>query len=296
MPQTPPRVSIGLPVYNGEQFLAKAIESILAQDFDDFELIVADNASTDRSVEIAAEYAALDHRVTIHRSEVNRGAAWNFNRCVHLSGGHYFKWVAHDDELEPTWLSQCVTTMDGRPDVVLCYPRTLEIDMDGNVTTELPSWSAVDASARRRVGKVLLSMINCIAMFGLTRREQLLRTQLERPYSSADRALLAQLALMGNIYEIPQFLFRNREHSERSGGTHHDRRMRTAFLDPSRNVRWSLPRWRLLLGYAQAIASAPVPLHVRAAGLSMLPRWAIKQKGNLAYDIVRLLKPIPSAN
>jgi glycosyltransferase involved in cell wall biosynthesis len=287
-----PRVSIGLPVYNGEQFLPTAIDSILAQDFGDFELIIADNASTDRTSEIASKYAARDERISIHASDVNRGAAWNFNRCVHLARGHYFKWVAHDDELETIWLSRCVQIMDQEPDVVLCYSRTLQIDADGAIIRELPSWSALDESPRRRVSRALLSMSNATAMFGLTRRAELLRTRLERSYGASDRALIAQLALMGKLHEVPQFLFRNREYNERSGGAVQDRRMRDAFVDPTRNARWSLPRWQLLGGYTWAFVTAPVPFQTRAAGLSVLPTWILRQKGNLAYDFVRLLKPL----
>jgi glycosyltransferase involved in cell wall biosynthesis len=290
-----PRVSIGLPVYNGERFLSTAIDSILAQNFGDFELIIADNASTDGTSEIAAKYAARDERILIHSSDVNRGAAWNFNRCVHLARGHYFKWVAHDDELEPTWLSRCAQIMDSEPDVVLCYSRTLQIDADGAVIRELPSWSALDESPRRRVSRALLSMSNATAMFGLTRRVELLRTRLERSYGASDRALIAQLALMGKLHEVPAFLFRNREYNERSGGAVQDRRMRDAFVDPTRNVRWSIPRWQLLGGYTWAFVSAPVSVQTRAAGLSVLPQWILRQKGNLAYDIVRLFKPIAGA-
>ena len=288
----PPRVSIGLPVFNGERYLSKAIASILAQDFQDWELIIADNASADQSLDISLDYAAKDSRISIHRSDVNRGAAWNFNRCVHLAGGHYFRWAAHDDELEPSLLSQCVQVMDNEPEVVLCHSRTLKIDAHGVVIGELPSWCALDRSPRRRVAKVMLSMGNCTAMFGVTRRVQLLRTQLERPYGASDRALMAQLALMGKLYEIPQFLFRNREYTERSGGAIRDRRMRDAFLDPNRNIRWSMPRWQLLLGYAHALATTPVPMHIRASGLGVLPQWVFRQKGNLVYDLLRLLKPV----
>jgi glycosyltransferase involved in cell wall biosynthesis len=287
-----PRVSIGLPVYNGERFLATAIDCILAQDFDDFELIIADNASTDGSIEIAAEYAGRDNRISIHTSGVNRGAAWNFNRCVHLARGHYFKWAAHDDELAPTCLSRCIPIMDEEPDVVLCYSRILQIDADGNVIRELPAWSAVEDSPGRRVRSVLVSMSHATAMFGLTRRTELLRTRMERSYGASDRALLAQLALMGKLREVPEFLFRDREYPERSGGAIQDRRMRDAFVDPSRNGRWSMPRWQLLGGYTAGFVTAPVPVRTRAAGLAALPQWVLRQKGNLAHDIARLLKPI----
>ena len=74
-----PRVSIGLPVYNGEVYLSGALDTLLGQTFTDLELIISDNASTDRTPEICRSYAARDHRVRYIRHEVNRGVPWNHN-------------------------------------------------------------------------------------------------------------------------------------------------------------------------------------------------------------------------
>ncbi len=85
-----PRVSIGLPVFNGERYLARAIDSVLGQDFRDFELIICDNASTDRTAEICAAYARRDARVRYVRNPRNLGAGPNYDRCFHLARGTYF--------------------------------------------------------------------------------------------------------------------------------------------------------------------------------------------------------------
>lgn len=85
------RVSIGLPVYNGEQYLAKALDSLLAQTFTDFEVIISDNASTDRTSEICAAYLERDPRIRYYRNQQNIGAAPNFNRTFELATGMYFK-------------------------------------------------------------------------------------------------------------------------------------------------------------------------------------------------------------
>lgn len=86
-----PQVSIGMPVYNGEQFLKDALDSILAQTFDNFELIISDNTSTDNTQEICKAYSAKDQRICYYRNEKNLGAAWNFNRVFELARGEYFK-------------------------------------------------------------------------------------------------------------------------------------------------------------------------------------------------------------
>src|ERR1035438_9843576 len=92
-----PRVSIGLPVYNGENYLDPALNSILRQDYSDLELIISDNASTDATGNICREYAAKDPRIRYYRNETNIGASANFNCLVKLARGEYFKWAAHDD-------------------------------------------------------------------------------------------------------------------------------------------------------------------------------------------------------
>src|SRR4051812_12825537 len=95
--ERPVTVTVGLPVHNGEQFLAAAVDSLLSQSVDGLELILADNASTDGTLAICERYAAQDRRVRVLPSDANRGAAWNFNRCLAAARGRYFKWAAHDD-------------------------------------------------------------------------------------------------------------------------------------------------------------------------------------------------------
>ena len=123
----PPRVSIGLPVFNGERYLAPAIGSVLGQDFRDLELIVCDNASTDRTPEICAAYARRDARVRYVRNPRNLGAGPNYDRCFRLARGEYFKWAAHDDRLAPDYLSRTVAALDAAPGAVLCTTGVAEI-------------------------------------------------------------------------------------------------------------------------------------------------------------------------
>src|SRR5882762_1549884 len=116
-----PRISIGLPVYNGENFITDALESILGQTYTDFELIISDNASTDRTEALCKSYAARDPRIRYWRNAENLGAARNFNRVFELSSGEYFKWTAHDDVLAPDYLEKCIEASDRDPSVVLVY-------------------------------------------------------------------------------------------------------------------------------------------------------------------------------
>src|SRR6185369_4346332 len=107
-----PSVSIGLPVYNGVNYLRQALDSLLAQTFGDWELILSDNGSTDATESICREFAARDGRIRYLREPVNRGATWNFNRVFELSRAPLFRWAAHDDVCSPELLERCVAALE----------------------------------------------------------------------------------------------------------------------------------------------------------------------------------------
>ena len=121
-----PRLSIGLPVFNGEQFIRAAVESILAQSFSDFELIISDNASTDMTPAICREYAQRDSRIRFIQQSENRGGAWNFNHVFSLARGSYFKWAPCDDVIAPTYLERCIEALDRTPAAVLAQARVIK--------------------------------------------------------------------------------------------------------------------------------------------------------------------------
>lgn len=112
-------VSIGMPVYNGERFIRQALDSLLAQDYENFELIISDNASTDRTKEICLVYTARDKRIRYYQNEINMGAAWNFIRVFELSSGEYFMWASHDDYWDPRYLRSCLRVFSTSEAIVL---------------------------------------------------------------------------------------------------------------------------------------------------------------------------------
>ena len=117
-----PVVTVGLPVFNGENYLNEALESLMSQDFEDFELVISDNASTDSTRLILKEWAAKDARVKVCLNDRNVGGAANFNRVLALAKGEYFRWASHDDLVAPEMLRRCMTRRRG-PHVSLCIPR-----------------------------------------------------------------------------------------------------------------------------------------------------------------------------
>ncbi|HYR84497.1 MAG TPA: glycosyltransferase [Terriglobia bacterium] len=208
-----PRISIGLGVYNGGKFLRPTLDSIVAQTFGDFELIISDNASTDGTEETCREFAARDTRIRYSRNPTNIGLFNNFNRVFHLSSAQYFRWSSADDLFDRRSLEECVKVLDDHPEVVLCYPKTVLIDGDGrtirgyddNLNLRSPDPSARMRSVLRNIGLVNVQ-------YGLIRSSALRRTSLMADYPGSDIVLIAELALHGRFWEIPEQLFFRRMH------------------------------------------------------------------------------------
>jgi glycosyltransferase involved in cell wall biosynthesis len=215
-----PHVSIGIPVYNGGKFFRETLDSFLAQTFSDFELVIADNASTDETEDIAREYAARDRRVRYFRNTSNIGLSRNHNRVFELSCGEYFKWAPADDICCPTYIERCVEVLDRNSDVVLVYPKTRFIDQEGHhLGIEDPGWPLVSDSAAERFRYVLYHGHWANSAMGLIRRSALERTRLMPDYPGGDFRVLGELSTMGKFFEVPEYLFVRRLH-ERSSSQH----------------------------------------------------------------------------
>jgi glycosyltransferase involved in cell wall biosynthesis len=213
-----PLVSIGMPVFNGENFVHKAIDSVLAQSFTDFELIICDNASDDATGEICRRYAVRDRRVRYVRNPRNIGAGPNFDHCFHLARGTYFQWAAHDDMLAPDYVARAVAALEQHPAAVLCTTGIIEIDADDVVirrfATDLADMTAHDPA--RRFASVIHSHHQCEDFFGVYRRAALRGSGLIGTFSGSDRVLLAEMALRGPWVRLPDALFLHRDHAQRA--------------------------------------------------------------------------------
>jgi len=253
-----PRLSIGMPLYNATKYLEGSFRSLLAQDFTDFELIVSDNASTDGTWEICERFAATDSRIRLYRNQRNLGVAANFNGVARLARGELFKWVAYDDLMEPSFLSACVAELDrSGASTVVAYPRTRLIDDAGQLVSEYEDNLDIrNRFAFRRVGAFAWRWNHCNPVYGVIRRDALMRTGLERPYASGDVPLLFELALRGKFHEVPERLFLRRFHPASS------RENDEAFYAPDVRRR-SFPRWRLAVGILTVLLNAEAPVAVR---------------------------------
>jgi glycosyltransferase involved in cell wall biosynthesis len=273
MNQNAPYVSVGMPVYNGERYVAQAIESILSQTFQYFELIISDNASADATEQICREYGARDRRVRYYRSDRNRGAAWNHNRVVELAKGEYFKWQCHDDYCDPTFLEKCLAVVRDDPNVVLCYPQFVRVDEEGSWLGIKSSIVIGGAEPNERFRSIIYRRDSCEEIYGVTRTAIIRRTALIGPYSNSDDTFLAELILHGQFREIPEPLFFYRIHPAQSTSAYPSRSGRMVWFKPSLGVRFSLPFLRLFAGYISLVWRSPLPRYAKIRCYSCLIGW-----------------------
>jgi len=276
-----PMVSIGMPIFNAEAYLAEAIESVLAQTFRDFELIVCDNASTDATERICREFAGRDERIRYYRNETNIGAAANFNLAFEHARGEFFKWMAHDDRIAPSYLERCVamyTNTDRERDaaqpqaanerheeVVLVFPRRVYITHDGRPVEGEPdllgppgpaSFDRIDF--RRLAG--LCSSRCPIFVFGLMPRAVVATTGLMGNYPGADLVFVGEMKMRGVFREVPEELFVQRLHARTPDVL--DRMTKkgdAAWFDPQhrRKKKVRIER-KLLAEFVRAVVRAPL--------------------------------------
>lgn len=251
-------VSIGLPVYNGERFLAQALDSLLGQTLGDFELIVSDNASTDGTAEICKEYAARDARVRYIRQESNRGAVWNINFVALQARGQYFKWASANDFCEPRMLERCVGVLRSDPGAVLCHGRTCIVDEDtGERTPFADDVSATDPRPSQRFKAVVGSLKLNNPICGVIRLDALRRTPLVPAYRDGDLVLTLELALHGRIVLLPEILL-YRRFGRRTWSMSLTPRELQLFLYAQSGTEPRFGRWRRRVDLLRAVLRAPI--------------------------------------
>jgi len=274
------RVSIGLPVHNGERYLAETLDSLLAQTYSEFTLIIFDNASTDRTEEICRAYAGRDDRIRYTRNPENLGAAANFNRAFCFSQSDYFKWAAHDDLCAPEYLDRCVGVLDSHPSVVVCHTRTGIIDERGTFLHDYDDQLdfRYPLPHERFRAYLFRRAREWNAIFGLMRADVLAKTPLIGRYVSSDQVLLGELVLRGGLYQIPERLFYRRDHPGNHWRANRTTRSRAAWFDPGNRGHWQWPvTCKHHHEYLSAIRRAPLDPFERIKCFMVLEGWLAKR-------------------
>jgi glycosyltransferase involved in cell wall biosynthesis len=211
-----PRVAIGVPLYNGADHIATAIESLLAQTFGDFGLVLVDDCSTDETSALAARYAAEDERVLFVPGEERQGIIRNWRRAYRLAlerfpSAEYFAWASDHDLWRPGWLEALVERLDAAPGAVLAYPLSPRISGTGEVIKE--PWRFSTEGVERpasRLWKTCMGMRAGSMVYGLYRRSVLERLRVYRWVREPDNLLMAELSVQGEFHQIPEVLWERR--------------------------------------------------------------------------------------
>jgi len=215
-----PLVSIGLPVYNGGMYLREVLESFVHQTYQNIEVIISDNASTDDTAEIGRAYAAKDARIRYYRNPVNAGPNANFNRVFTLATGEYFMWAAHDDNWDLDYVRACLHELHQTPTLVLVASASKVIDLATNQVFGLDlGCSTVGLGPAERykhylqylhLANNLNTTRNCI-FYGIYRRQALSRVMPTKNVMGGDHLLLAALSFLGDFKTLPEPLMTKRD-------------------------------------------------------------------------------------
>jgi len=260
-----PLVSIGLPVYNGENFVAEAIQCVLDQTFSNWELIICDNSSTDRTVAICREFADHDSRIRVYQNARNMGVAFNYNEVFRLSRGGYFKWITHDDLFAPGFIESCIQELEKDERVVLAFPKISHVDAHGRLLRHQASnLSILGPTAESRVNRLMVLERQGSdifwSQFGLIRRDVLEQTGLMGLYNGSDQVLLLEIALRGCLKQIEKELFFRREHPAASTARREwTARDRAKFQYADDRRRLVFPYCRMLKEHLICIRNSPMP-------------------------------------
>lgn len=210
-----PLVTLGLPVYNGEKYVEAAIRGMQAQTWRRLEILISDNASTDRTEVICRRLAAQDPRIRYVRQIHNIGAAANFEYLVRLASGELFAWCAHDDVRLPRFVEACVAELERRPDAVLCNSQIVFLDSDGRVLPDRLDLNYETRSTTRpdRV-KRIIGLFGWTEIYGLIRRDALLKALPSEQVWGSDVVLSMKLLMVGEFGKVeePLFHYRIKDH------------------------------------------------------------------------------------
>ncbi|WGM88496.1 MAG: glycosyltransferase family 2 protein [Candidatus Bathyarchaeum tardum] len=282
-----PRVSIGLPVFNGEEYLEETLNSIISQKFTDFELIISDNGSTDNTSKICQEYAQIDNRIIYYKTNKNRGAAWNFNQVFKMSSGYYFKWSAHDDLHHPEHLLKCVRVLDEDPSIIMCYSKIGVINEYGEKKGHYDYCAKLDSYKPEHRFSEILQKRPFFALFGVIKRSVLEQTPLFAGYIGSDWNLLGEISLTGRIFEIPEYLFFRREHAKAYTNIYYSKNIN--IHDHGKESLWwtgatkkpliTLPCWKNCFEFFKSVNRSSLNFSKKLLCYNELGKWLTKGSG-----------------
>jgi glycosyltransferase involved in cell wall biosynthesis len=246
-----PLVSIGLPAYNGGPFIKQTIESLLSQEYENIELVISDNASTDETQSVCLPYTRIDKRVRYFRNEENLGATFNFKRVFELAKGPYFMWASCHDLWENNFVSSCLELISNHDKMILCCPNADWIDKNNNFLESIPAFPDTRGFYRiERCQLVLWGLKYAYPVYGLFRSDALKKTNLFSNTIGPDIILLFELSFLGEFGFIPSTLFHIRRMDDYGSWDDYLRKSLNRTVD---GIERRILFWKMLFTYLSVI-------------------------------------------
>ncbi|SDI66622.1 glycosyltransferase family 2 protein [Nonomuraea jiangxiensis] len=272
-------VSMGLPVYNGADRVEKVVHSVLGQDHPNLELVICDNASTDRTEEICRDLAATDARIVYHRQPSNIGQIPNFSDAIARARGTFYRWVGDDNWLAPDYVSRCLRVFEQDERLLLVTTQQAYTGPDGSSRTVPYSGSGYLADDPVDRFSESLRMLNedPLAMdplYSLMRREGVLGVNRGRVLLREDEIFAARMALAGPWGHVPEIL------AGRTWEVQHLADIARKIGAPSWHVRFATAlQCRELL---RALGEVPLTPAQRRRGRAVVARMYLRRHGTTA--------------
>jgi glycosyltransferase involved in cell wall biosynthesis len=268
-----PLVSIGLPVYNGKHYISATLKSLVEQSYENIEIIISDNASTDNSLELCHRYAKKAKRINIFEQRKDFGAAYNYNYVFRKSRGQYFKWAAHDDLCAPDLIEKCVSVLEENMDSVLCYTNMVNIDDRGSKIGFINRTKGLSHIPSKRFSGIIAKNYTCEEIFGLIRHDALKTTKLIRNYTDSDRTLLAELCIKGPFKKIEKNLLLHRVHEDMSTKVYNEFYERASWFDPQLKGKFKFIYLKQIMDYIDTIWFSNITISEKIKCSINLAKW-----------------------
>ena len=265
------RVSIGIPVYNGAKYLETALSAVLAQDYENLEVVISDNASTDETPLICQMYSG-DDRVRYHRQDTNQGALANFVRVFDLTSGDFFCWAAHDDRMLPGFIRKGMESLADNPDAAMCITSIRFIDANGDLVGRLHEGQGLASPEPGVRFQCFLERHHWFTIYGLYRRDVLAASGLVERVAGTDVLLLWRILLRYRLCVVEEELFEYRTFLGAGKSAH-----LASNLAPSSDSRrwWRFLAIRLWREMWKATQDDEIPHETAHVARKELRRWLL---------------------
>ena len=285
-----PRLSIGLPVFNGERHLADTVESILNQGYSNFELVISDNCSTDATPDICRKFVRADARVKYHRNDTNLGATENHNVVFRLCSSELFKWTSCADICGDGMFELCISALDRNPEAILAFPRTRLFRRDlADAVDYDERLHLVQSSPYARYRAVLENLRLNNVMDGVIRRSALMRAHLPRTFLSSDVVLVAELALLGHFIQVDDTYLYRRMDPTTTATLKTPEQLRLHWMPNSRSGL-TFQTWKYVIALAQVVMRRRPGLRDTGRALVSVLRQAVWMRHELFLELLPMLR------